>query len=409
MGFMQPKEQLKLLKKGVVDFVSEEELLKKLQKSFDENKPLRIKAGFDPSRPDLHLGHTVVFNKMKQFQDLGHQVIFLIGDFTATIGDPTGKNETRPPLTTEEVREYAKTYAEQVYKILDSKKTEVAYNGTWLNKFTPQDFIKLAAQYTVSRIMERDDFSKRFAERRPISIHEFLYPLVQGYDSVALKSDVELGGSDQKFNLLVGREIQKSYGQAPQCIMTMPILEGLDGVKKMSKSYDNYIGVNESPRDMFGKTLRISDELMFRYYELLTDKTIDEIEQMKQDMKSGKLHPKKIKVDLAKTLVTRFHSQAAADQAEKEFEEVFVNKGLPSDIPEKKVQVAQAQGIWICKFLTDLEMVASNSEARRMIESNAVEINSEKVKDAQMKLAVKANDSWVIKVGKKKFLKVSFL
>ena len=402
--FLDPKEQLRLLKKGVVDLVSEKELLDKLYKSFKENKPLRIKTGFDPSRPDLHIGHTVLINKMKQFQDLGHTVIFLIGDFTARIGDPTGKNETRPALTEEEVVENSKTYATQVFKILDPKKTEIAYNGAWMNKFTPIDFIKLAGQYTVSRMIERDDFSKRFKDHKPISIHEFLYPLVQGYDSVALKSDVELGGTDQRFNLLVGREIQKAYGVEQQCILTTPILEGLDGVKKMSKSYDNYIGVDENPKDMFGKTLRVSDELMFKYYELLTDLTVDQIEALKADMKSGKLHPKKVKVDLAKTLVTRFHSQEAADRAEKDFEEVFVNKGLPSDIPELKMNAGDPVGI--CQFMTSAGLTTSNSEARRLIEGKAVEFDGVKKIDPKELVELKQGTSFTVKAGKHKFLKV---
>lgn len=402
--FLDPKEQLRLLKKGVVDIVSEKELLDKLYKSFKENKPLKIKAGFDPSRPDLHIGHTVLINKMKQFQDLGHHVVFLIGDFTARIGDPTGKNETRPALTEQEVVENSKTYAEQVFKILDPKKTEIAYNGTWLNKFTPTDFIKLASQYTVSRMMERDDFQNRFKEQKPISIHEFLYPLVQGYDSVALKSDVELGGTDQRFNLLVGREIQKSYGVETQCIMTVPILEGLDGVKKMSKSYDNYIGVQENPKDMFGKTLRISDDLMFKYYELLTDLTMDEIEQLKNDMKSGNTHPKTIKVNLAKILVTRFHSKEAAEKAEKDFETVFVNKGLPSDIPEFKLQAGDALGI--CQFMTNVGLTASNSEARRLIEGKAVEFDGAKKVDPKELIPLEKGTHFTVKAGKHKFLKV---
>lgn len=405
MSFLDPKEQLRLLKKGVVDLVSEKELLDKLYKSFKENKPLRIKAGFDPSRPDLHIGHTVLINKMKQFQDLGHTAIFLIGDFTACIGDPTGKNETRPALTPAEVKENAKTYAEQVFKILDPKKTEVAYNGEWMNKFTAIDFIKLTGQYTVSRMMERDDFSKRFKDHKPISIHELLYPLVQGYDSVALKSDVELGGTDQKFNLLVGREIQKSYGVEQQCIITTPILEGLDGIKKMSKSYDNYIGVQENPRDMFGKTLRVSDELMFKYYELLTDFTIDQIEQMKLDMKSGKIHPKKLKVDLAKTLVTRFHSKEAADKAEKDFETMFVNKGIPTDVPEHRLK-ASNESTGICQFLTTVGLTASNSEARRLIEGKAVEFNGAKKIDPKELVVLKSGNTFTIKAGKHKFLKV---
>lgn len=402
MGFLEPKEQLRLLKKGTVDFVSEDELLKKLEKSFKTNKPLRIKAGFDPSRPDLHIGHTVLINKMKQFQDLGHQVIFLIGDFTATIGDPTGKNETRPALTEEEVIENSKTYASQVFKILDPKKTEVSYNGSWFNKFTAQDFIKLSAQYTVSRMIEREDFTKRFKEHKPISIHEFLYPLVQGYDSVELKSDIELGGTDQKFNLLVGREIQKSYGQEPQCIITVPILEGLDGVKKMSKSYDNYIGVTESPREMFGKTMRISDELMMKYYELLTDKTVDEIEEMKDGIKSRKYHPKNLKVELAKILVTRFHSQADADKEEKYFDETFSQKKVSTDIEVLKLPLPEVtENVWICAIMTQAGISESNSKARQLIQQGAVEVDSKKVTDPQFKMNLKSGQEFVLKAGKK--------
>ncbi len=421
MGFLEPKEQLRLLKKGVVDLVSEVDLLKKLEKSFKDNKPLRIKAGFDPSRPDLHLGHTVLINKMKQFQDLGHHVIFLIGDFTATIGDPTGKNETRPPLTQEEVLENSKTYAEQVFKILDPKKTEVAYNGTWMNKFSAHDFVKLSAQYTVSRMIERDDFTKRFQEHRPISIHEFLYPLVQGYDSVALKSDVELGGTDQRFNLLVGREIQKSYGVEPQCVMTTPLIEGLDGVKKMSKSYDNYIGVTEIPRDMFGKTMRVSDELMWKYYEALTDKSVDEIAQMKSDVASGKLHPKTVKVNLGKFFVTRFHSADAAAKEEQYFEDTFSKKQVSADIETKAISVQEIAGLYngdlspdknsvsigILNLIKGLGMAESASKARQLVEQNAVEINIEKVKDPKAKITLSVGDMPIIKVGKKNILKLN--
>lgn len=419
MSFLDPKEQLRLLKKGVVDLVSENELLKKLEKSFKDKKPLRIKAGFDPSRPDLHIGHTVLINKMKQFQDLGHHVVFLIGDFTATIGDPTGKNETRPALTAAEVLENSKTYATQVFKILDPKKTEVAYNGTWMNKFSAQDFVKLSAQYTVSRMIERDDFSKRFQEHKPISIHEFLYPLVQGYDSVALKSDVELGGTDQRFNLLVGREIQKSYGIEPQCVMTTPLIEGLDGVKKMSKSYDNYIGVTESPRDMFGKTMRVSDDLMWKYYEHLTDFTVDQIQQMKADISSKKLHPKMAKVNLGKFLVTRFHSAADAEKEEKYFDETFSKKQVSEDIEKVEVSLQELQkdaagelsgnnsiSVGILNLIKSLNMSASSSEARRLVEQSAVELNGEKVKDPKYKATFKTGDSVLIKVGKKNIKKL---
>lgn len=401
--FLDPKEQMKRLLQGTVDVVSEKELLEKIEKSAKTNQPLRIKAGFDPSRPDLHLGHTVLMNKMKQFQDLGHQVIFLIGDFTAMIGDPTGKNETRPALTREEVKEYSKTYAQQVFKILDPKKTEIRYNSEWFDKFTAYDFIRLSAQYTVARMIERDDFSKRFKEQTPISIHEFLYPLVQGYDSVALKSDVELGGTDQKFNLLVGRSMQKSYSQEQQCIMTVPILEGLDGVKKMSKSYDNYIGVEDSPREMFGKTMRISDELMLKYYELLTDMTPDELQNLKNDLKSAKLHPRNVKVNLAKFFVTRFHGKEAGEKAEAEFNEIFVNKGLPDQIEEKNFN---AQKIGILHLIVQCGLASSNGEARRLVQQNAVEIDGEKVSDPQKFIELKSNSNFILKVGKKKFCKV---
>lgn len=404
MFLLTPEQQLTELKKGVVDLVSEAELLKKLKKSYESKKPLRIKLGMDPSRPDLHLGHTVVINKLKQFQDLGHEVLFLIGDFTAMIGDPTGKNETRPALTRPEVEENAKTYAEQIFKILDPEKTKVVYNSHWVDKLTPSDMIRLTAQYTVARMLERDDFEKRYKSQQPICIHEFLYPLVQGYDSVALKADVELGGTDQKFNLLVGRDLQKSYGIEPQCIMTMPILEGLDGVNKMSKSLDNYIAIEDTPREMFGKTMRVSDELMVRYYELLTDLSVQDLDQMKADLANGKLHPKSAKVNLAKFLVSRFHSMEEAQAAEQEFERMFKQKGLPDDMPV--FQMKNGEDIWICALLSEIGLVESNSEARRLIKSNAVELNGEKIKDDKYKLIKKAGIEYVVKVGKKRFAKI---
>lgn len=401
---LTPEEQLVELKKGIEEIISEEELLKKLKKSYESKKPLRIKLGCDPSRPDIHLGHTVVINKLKQFQDLGHQVIFLIGDFTALIGDPTGKNETRPALTREEIQENAKSYASQVFKILDESKTELRYNTEWMDQLSSTDMIRLSSQYTVARMLERDDFSKRFKGQQSISLHEFLYPLVQGYDSVALKADVELGGTDQKFNLLVGRDLQRQNEQAPQCIMTVPILEGLDGVKKMSKSLDNYIGIDESPKEMFGKTMRLSDELMVRYYELLTDKTVEQIEELKKQLSSGELHPRTAKAELAKTLISRFHSADAAQAASDEFDRIFVKKGLPDKVAEKNL-TAQSD-YWICKLLTDLGMTGSNSEARRLVQSRAVEWNGEKVEDFNLKLNLNAGDEVLIKVGKKKFLKL---
>lgn len=407
MAFMDPKEQLKLIKKGSTDVVSESDLLKKLEKSAKENKPLRIKAGFDPSRPDLHVGHTVLINKMRLFQQLGHHVMFLIGDFTAMIGDPTGKNETRPALTAEEVKVNAATYARQVFKILDEKKTEVLYNSAWLNKFSPVDFIRLTSHYTVARMLERDDFQKRYKSEQPISIHEFLYPLCQGYDSVAMKSDIELGGTDQRFNLLVGRELQKSYSVEPQCILTMPLLEGLDGVQKMSKSYDNYIAVEDSPKDMFGKTMRVSDQLMYRYYELLTDLTVDEVTQLRQDVDGGRKHPREVKVHLAKILVERFHSKDAAENAEQEFNRIFVDKGLPDEMPLVELQAADQMGV--LHLFQQAGLVASTSEARRLIQGNACEINQEKVKDPNLKMNLQKGSELILKAGKKKFAKVKII
>lgn len=401
---MSPQEQLNELKKGVVDLVSEAELLVKLDAALKKNKPLRIKAGFDPSRPDLHLGHVVLINKIRQFQNLGHHVLFLIGDFTAMIGDPTGRNHTRPKLTEEECIENSKTYARQIYKILDKEKTEIVYNSLWMNKFTASEFIQLSSQYTVARMLERDDFSKRYKDQAPIFIHEFLYPLVQGYDSVVLKSDVELGGTDQKFNLLVGREMQKSYGQPSQCIMTSPILEGLDGVQKMSKSLNNYIAVEDSPKDMFGKTMRLSDDLMMRYYELLTDITVFELDKLKSDVASGKKHPRDVKVHLAKTFVTQFHSGEAARDAEEEFNRVFAEGGVPNDVAE--VTVSPSTGLGIQAFIVQLGLAASNGEAKRAIEGKAVEVNGEKITDWRKTLDLKVGEEMLVRNGKKRYVKV---
>jgi tyrosyl-tRNA synthetase len=396
---MSPEEQLRQLKKGAAEIISEGELLAKLKKG----KPLRIKAGFDPNRPDLHLGHTVLINKMRQFQQMGHHVIFLIGDFTAMIGDPTGKNEARPPLTEAKIKANAETYAKQVFKILDPSKTEVSYNSHWMGKFTAADFIRLTSQYTVARMIERDDFTKRLRAGTPIHMHELIYPLVQGYDSVALKADVELGGTDQKFNLLVGRELQKSAGQESQCILTVPILEGLDGVQKMSKSLDNYIAVEDTPRDMFGKTMRVSDELMFRYYELLTDITVEDLAKLREDVKSGQKHPRAVKVELGRQLVARFHGEEAGRNAVAEFDRIFVDKGLPDDIPEK---AASPGPVGICKLMVDMGLAATNSEARRLIEGRAVEKEGEKIADPQMKLDLKSGEKFILKAGKKKFVRV---
>lgn len=406
---LSPEDQLKELKKGIVDLVSEKDLLEALRKSYKEKKPLKIKAGFDPSRPDLHLGHTVLLNKMKQFQDLGHHVVFLIGDFTSMIGDPSGRNITRPPLTREEIVENSKTYAKQVYKILDPDKTEVRYNSEWFDKFSSADFIKLSGQYTLARMLERDDFKKRYESKSPISIHELLYPLVQGYDSVALKADVELGGTDQLFNLIVGKEIQKSYQVPSQCVMTVPILEGLDGVQKMSKSLDNYIAVDDVPKDMFGKTMRLSDELMIKYYELLSDLSVDELSKLKSDLKSGKTHPKEAKVSLAKFFVRRFHSEEAARKAEEEFSRIFSSGGLPTDVPEKSIPSGEKS---ICPFMVELGLAATNSESKRLIEGGAVEVirdsgeSKEKIKDPKLKINLVSGEDFILRAGKKKFVKV---
>ena len=399
-----PQEQLKQLKSGVVDLISEDDLLKKLEKSYKEQKPLRIKFGADPTRPDIHIGHTVVINKLKQFQDFGHKILFLIGDFTALIGDPTGRNETRPPLTPEEIKANAKTYAEQVFKILDPAKTEIMYNSQWLSKLSFADIIKLNAQYTVARILERDDFTKRYKAGIPISMHELLYPLVQGYDSVAMHADVELGGTDQKFNLLVGRELQRAYKQEPQCVITSPILEGLDGVQKMSKSLNNYISVVDSPKDMFGKTMKVSDELMIRYYELLSDLNANQIEQLKKDLADKKKHPRDVKVELAKFLIRRFHSEAAAQNAEDEFNRIFVDKGLPDEVPVVELE-AQTQ-VGFCQLMVQLQLASSNGDARRLIQGNGVELNQQKVADPALKLDLKSGEKYLIKAGKKKFVQV---
>lgn len=401
--FLKPEEQLERIKYGSVDFVSEADMLKKIKRSFETKKPLKIKLGADPSRPDIHIGHTVVINKLKVLQDLGHQVQFLIGDFTGMIGDPTGKNTARPILSREEIEANAKTYATQIFKILDSEKTEIVYNSDWLMKLTAADFIKLSAKYTVARMLERDDFTKRYKAGVPISIHEFMYPLCQGYDSVALKTDLELGGTDQKFNLLVGRDLQASYGQEPQCILTMPILEGLDGVNKMSKSLDNYIGINESPKDIFGKTMRVSDELMIRYYQLLTDYSPIEIKQLQADIDNKKRHPRDVKVQLAKFLVQRFHSQAAAQAAEDEFNRIFVDKGIPDDIPVVELEPAVVNPV---QLLVQLKFAQSNGEANRLIAGGGMSIDQQKIIDPKMAIKLSSRTELVIKAGKKKFAKI---
>ena len=398
------EEQIALLERGVVECIGHDELVKKLKKSEESGVPLRIKAGFDPTAPDLHLGHTVLIQKLKHFQDLGHDVYFLIGDFTGMIGDPTGKSETRKALTREDVARNAESYKEQVFKILDPEKTKVVFNSEWLSKLDSFDMIRLASELTVARMLEREDFKVRFREGNPISIHEFMYPLIQGYDSVALEADVELGGTDQLFNLLMGRDLQRSRGQEPQVVITLPLLEGLDGVNKMSKSLGNYIGVSESANDIYGKVLSASDELMFRYYELLSDLSIDDIAALKADMDSGKLHPKVIKQQLARELTARYHSKEAAQQAEDNFEKVFRKGGLPDDIAEKKIQ--SDGDIWLPQLLMELEMVKSTSDGRRMIKQGAVSLDGEKVTD--VKKNVSPEGEILVKVGKRRFCKVIF-
>lgn len=401
--FLLPEEQLERIKYGTVDFISDHDMLKKLKRSFETKKPLNIKLGADPNRPDIHLGHTVVINKMKTLQDLGHHIQFLIGDFTALIGDPTGKNTTRPILSREEINQNAKSYAEQIFKILDPEKTHIMYNSEWLLKFSSIDFIKLSAQYTVARMLERDDFTNRYKSGTPISIHEFLYPLCQGYDSVAMKADLELGGTDQKFNLLVGRDLQANYGQESQCILTMPILEGLDGVNKMSKSLDNYIGINESPKDMFGKTMRVSDELMYRYYELLTDYKPSEVVALKAAVKAGQKHPREVKVQLAKFLVSRFHSATSAQAAEDEFNRIFVDKGLPDHMDDFLID---SGSMTITQLLVKTQCVQSNGEATRLIAGGGVSLDQQKITDPKLNIEFKSGKTFILKAGKKKFLKI---
>ncbi len=395
---MSSDSALGVFKRGASELLVEAELVEKLK----QNRPLRIKAGFDPTAPDLHLGHTVVLNKMRQIQDLGHHVVFLIGDFTGMIGDPSGKNTTRPPLSREAVLANAETYKAQVFKILDAEKTEVAFNSTWMGKMDSADLIKLAATHTVARMLERDDFSKRYAGNQPIAIHEFLYPLVQGYDSVALKTDVELGGTDQKFNLLVGRELQKHFGQSPQCVLMMPLLEGLDGINKMSKSLGNYIGINESPDQIFGKLMSISDVLMWRYLELLSFKPISTLRQWKTEVESGK-NPRDVKVTLAQEIVARFHSSAAAEQALADFEARFKQNAIPDDLPESLIPCGSS-GIGIAQLLKQAGLTPSTSEALRMIDQGGVKIDGEKVSDRSLILP-KGTEA-VFQVGKRKFARV---
>ena len=395
------EQVLETLLRGTDEVLVEHELVKKLQ----EGRPLRIKAGFDPTAPDLHLGHTVLINKLKQFQDLGHEVLFLIGDFTGMIGDPTGKNVTRKPLTREQVLENAKTYQEQIFKILDPAKTQVMFNSTWMNAMSPADLIQLAAKHTVARMLERDDFNKRFKGGQPIAIHEFLYPLIQGYDSVAMKADVELGGTDQKFNLLVGRQLQEVFGQKPQVVITMPILEGLDGVQKMSKSLNNYIGIADPADDMFGKLMSISDDLMWRYFELLSFRPMTEINAWRLDCENG-ANPRNYKVKLAQEIIERFHDAAAAEKALENFEARFQRGAIPDEMDELTLSTENT-GYSIANLLKDAGLASSTSEAIRMINQGAVKIDGEKVTDTKLEVPVATEN--VFQVGKRKFARVKIM
>lgn len=395
------ERSLQLIKRGCDELLIEADLVERIK----SGRPLRVKAGFDPTAPDLHLGHTVLINKLRHFQELGHHVMFLIGDFTGLIGDPTGKNVTRPPLSREQVVENAKTYKEQVFKILDPGKTEICFNSAWFDTLGAAGMIKLAAQHTVARMLERDDFSKRYAGGLPIAIHEFLYPLCQGYDSVAMRADIELGGTDQKFNLLVGRELQKHYGQQPQCVLTMPLLEGLDGINKMSKSLGNYIGISESPREIFGKVMSISDNLMWRYYDLLSFRDLAEIARLKQEICEGR-NPREIKVLLAQELVERFHSRSAAEDALTEFEARFRQGVLPDDMPELTV-ASEGLAMSVVNVLKLAGLTASTSEALRMVAQGAVRANGERVSDKGVVFV--PGDSVVLQVGKRKFAKVQLV
>ena len=393
------KENLNLIKRGIDELISEEELLAKLK----SKKQLVVKAGFDPTAPDLHLGHTVLINKLRHFQQLGHQIIFLIGDFTGMIGDPSVKNKTRPALDEKEIKENAKSYEKQVFKILDPKLTHVRFNSEWSNKLGAEGIIKLASQYNLARMLERDDFSKRYKSNQTIALHEFLYPLIQANDSIALKADIELGGTDQKFNLLVGRELQRAFGQEPQVVITVPILEGLDGKNKMSKSLDNYVGIDEAPNEMFGKIMSISDELMWRWFDLLSFKTTDEIKELKADQTNGR-NPRDIKIDLAKELISRFHDEESADLAETNFINQFQKKNIPDDLEEVSLVLSEGS-IPLANLLKDCEMTSSTSEAIRMIKQGAVRIDEKKITDTKYKIS--SGTSAVYQVGKRKFKKIT--
>ncbi len=406
MKFKPVDEQLEIISRGVQDILPEGALKGKLERSLKDGLPLKVKAGFDPTAPDIHLGHTVLMHKMKQFQDLGHEVIFLIGDFTAMIGDPTGKSETRKQMTREDVLANAETYKEQAFKILDPEKTTVVFNNDWFGSMKVDEMIRIAAKHTVARMLERDDFKKRYGSEQPIGIHEFLYPLIQGYDSVMLKADIELGGTDQRFNMLVGRELQKEYGQTEQLVLMMPILEGTDGVNKMSKSLDNYIGISEPAGEIFGKIMSISDELMIRYYELVSTKSLSDIERMKNGMKVGSLHPMEIKKELAMEVVERFHSKEAAVTAREGFENLFRDHKTPDEI-EKQVITIDGGSVWLPSLLSTVGMAKSSSEGKRFVRQGAVTIDGDKVSDDAFQLAT--GKEYLLKVGKRRFARIELV
>lgn len=402
---MNYKEQYEELKRGTFEILSEKDLLQKLEKSEKTKKPLIIKAGFDPTAPDLHLGHTVLIQKMAQFQKFGHKVVFLIGDFTGLVGDPSGKSKTRPQLSREEISVNVETYKKQVYKILDKNKTEIRFNSEWLDKFTAYDFVRLAGHANVARMLEREDFNKRYKEGSSISLHEFIYPLLQAYDSVALKADVELGGSDQKFNLLMGRELMRDHSLESQVCLTVPILEGLDGVQKMSKSLNNYVGVDEAPNEMYGKLMSLPDAMMRRYYELLSTLSLKEIQDLFQRLDSGALHPKQVKSNFAVEIITRYHDAEKAKGAREHFEKVFANKEIPDDIQTAEFK-ASSEPIWLPKLLVDLKFVTSTSEGKRMVEQGAVKLDQKPV--TEEKKVFKFGTEVVLQCGKRKFIKLLF-
>jgi len=402
---MTLEEQLDYLERGSVDLITRDDLKERLAEAKKEGRRLKVKVGFDPTAPDLHLGHTVILRKMRHFQDLGHDVVFLIGDFTGMIGDPSGRNKLRPPMSREELEANAETYKEQVFKILDPERTIVDFNSRWLGELGAEGFIKLAARYTVARMLERDDFENRYKSNVPIFMHEILYPLAQAYDSVALECDVEMGGTDQKFNLLVGRDIMREYDLKPQIVLTVPLLEGLDGLEKMSKSYGNYVGINEAPGEMFGKLMSISDEMMWRYYELLTDLAMDEIEGMRREAAMGEFNPMQAKIRLAKLIIGDYHGAAAAKEAEEAFSSTFSKRQVPDDIPETAIKAGVE--LWLIQLLSDNGLVASKGEGRRLVRQGAVSIDGDKVSDEELRLILKAGDELVIKVGKRRWLKVT--